>query len=301
MRLALVANPRSGTAPEPQRLAELLSADAAHVTITAIDDLAGDDAGGGLDAAGLEAARRALTEHGMPDRVVVAGGDGSVGLSALLAAEMGVPLAVLAVGTANDFARALDLPLELEQACALARDPRAATRRAELAFAGARPFVNAAATGLSVVAAREAESHKSCLGALAYAVGALKAAVTATPLRCHVACDERACFDGGAWQVVVGATGAFGGGSEIGVTSPNDGMLDVAIVPAGSRLGLARRAWGMRSGRLTRQSDVDHHRGAAIDVDVRGGQATFNIDGEVCACEPARFTLRPGGFRVVVG
>jgi diacylglycerol kinase family enzyme len=57
----------------------------------------------------------------------------------------------------------------------------------------------------------------------------------------------------------------------------------------------------MRSGRLTRQSGVAHHRGATIEVHVEDRRATFNVDGEVCTCEPARFTLRAGGFRVVVG
>lgn len=301
MRLALVANPRSGTAPEPRRVAELLASGGAQVAISAIEDLAGDGADGGLDASRLAAATRILIEDGAPDRIVVAGGDGSLGLTALLAAELQIPLAVLAVGTANDFARALGLPPALEQACALARDPRAATRHAQLAFAGERPFVNAAATGLSVIAAREADTRKPRLGALAYSVGALKAAATAAPLSCQVRCDERACFEGDAWQVVVGATGAFGGGSEIGVSSRDDGMLDVAIVPAGSRAALARRAWGMRSGRLTRQGAVVHDRGAMIEVDVEQRRASFNVDGEVCRCEPARFTLRPGGFEVVAG
>ncbi|MEJ7798138.1 MAG: diacylglycerol kinase family protein [Solirubrobacteraceae bacterium] len=300
MRLALVANPRSGTAPEPQRLAALLGAGGAEVSITSIQELKADEEGG-LDPGSLAAAARALScDGGAPDRIVVAGGDGSIGLAALVAAEMGVALAVVAVGTANDFARALGLPMDLEQACALARDPRAGTRHAELALAGERPFVNAAATGLSVVAAREAHPHKSRFGPLAYAVGALKAAGTASTLHCRVLCDGGECFEGRAWQVVVGATGAFGGGSEIGGTTHEDGLLDVAIVPAGSRIGLARRAWGMRSGRLTRQFDVAHHRGATIEVHVEDHSAAFNVDGEICRCEPAHFSLQPGGFEVVV-
>lgn len=145
VRLALVANPRSGTAPEPDRLAELLAADGAPVAVTAIEDLAGAGVDGGSAPAQLAAAKRVLTAGGTPERIVVAGGDGSIGPIALLAAELDVALAVVAVGTANDFARALNLPRELEHACALARDPRAATRHA-----------------------------------------------------------ERACFEGGAWQVVVG-------------------------------------------------------------------------------------------------
>ncbi len=303
MRLALVANPKSGTAPEPERLAALLGADGAHVSVTAIQDLASGD-GGGLDASQLAAATRALSTAGAPDRLVVAGGDGSIGLIALLAADMGIPLAVIAAGTANDFARALGLPTDVEEACALARDPLASTRHAELALAGgdpARPFVNAAATGLSVVAAREARPHKQRLGPLAYAAGAIKAAVSAQPVRCAIAADGARAFDGRAWQVVVGATGAFGGGSEIGGTRAGDGLLDVAIVPAGSRLGLARRAWGMRRGRLTQQAGVAHRRAASFELEIAGADPTFNVDGEVCRCEPARFTLRPGGFRVVVG
>jgi len=297
--LALVANPKSGTAPEPERLAELLAAEGAQVTVTPIQDLAEKEEG--LDADGIASAKRELSRDGAPDRLVVAGGDGSIGLAALMAAELGVPLAVVPVGTANDFARALELPLDLEEACVLARDPNATIRHAELALVGSRPFVNAAATGLSVAAAREARPHKSRLGPLAYAVGALKAATTARPLRGRVCCDGDECWEGRAWQVVVGATGAFGGGSEIGGTRADDGRLDVAIVPAGSRIGLARRAWGMRQGRLTEQSDVRHHRAATIDVDVRGRKPTFNVDGEVCPCEPAHFTLRDGGFQVVVG
>ncbi len=297
MRLALVANPKSGTAPAPERLAELLGADGAQVGVTAIQDLASE--GGGLDAEGLAKARAELSEDGPPDRIVVAGGDGSIGLAALIAADMGVPLAVVAAGTANDFARSQGLSLDIEDACALARDPAAPTRHAELALAGDRPFVNAAATGLSVIAAQEARPHKSRLGALAYTVGALKAAATAKPLRYRVCCDGGDCWEGPAWQVVVGATGAFGGGSEIGGTDATDGQLDVAVVPAGSRLGLARRAVGMRRGTLVEQADVAHHRGATIDVGVEGRSPTFNVDGEVCPCEPAHFTLRPGGFRVV--
>jgi len=70
------------------------------------------------------------------------------------------------------------------------------------------------------------------------------------------------------------------------------------VVPAGSRIGLVRRAYGMRAGRLTQQLDVAHERGATIELELEGGR-NFNIDGETCRCEPARFTLREGGFRLV--
>jgi diacylglycerol kinase (ATP) len=293
VRLALIANPRSGTATDPDELVTRLAAGGADVSWVPIDDIA-DEHGGELADGALDA----LTAAGAPDRLVVAGGDGSIGPAALCAARLGVPLAILAVGTANDFARAKRLPLDLDEACALARDPRRATVRAELGMAGARPFVNAAATGLSVVAARAARPHKSRLGRLAYAVGAVRAGLTAAPLRCAVRCDGEQRFAGPAWQVVVGVTGAFGGGSEIGSTRDDDGLLDVAVVPAGSRAGLVRRALGMRAGRLTEQAGVEHERAAVVEVELPGHPA-FNVDGETCRCEPARFSLHAGGFRVV--
>lgn len=92
MRLALVANPRSGTAPDPGRLAALLRVDGAQVSVTAITDLA-REGNAVLDAAGMSAAAQKLSMRGVPDRIVVAGGDGSIGVTALLAAEMSVPLA----------------------------------------------------------------------------------------------------------------------------------------------------------------------------------------------------------------
>ena len=298
VRLALVANPRSGTAPDPGELERRLGADGAQVGMTAIDKLNPD--GGALDEGAVADAARALSDGGAPDRIVVAGGDGSVGLCARLAQELDVALAVIAVGTANDFARAHGLPLDLDEACALARAPAAATRRADLAEVGKRPFVNAASVGLSVIAAREASPHKSRLGPVAYTLGALKAGATASPLRCHVRCDGREFFTGRAWQIIVAATGAFGGGSQIGSTSPRDGLLDIAIIPAGSRLELLRRAWAMRQGRLTAQSDIAHNRAATIEIDIEERDATFNVDGEICRCEPSNFALRPDGFEVIV-
>jgi diacylglycerol kinase (ATP) len=298
VRLALIANRRSGTAPAPERLEKLLGADGAEVRTTAIQELAGED-DDGLDDEELAEVVSRLSAHGTPDRVVVAGGDGSIGLVARVAAEIGVAVAVIPVGTANDFARAYDLPLELDEACALARSPGVATRRADLGRVDRRAFVNAASAGLSVIAARAARPHKRRLGPLAYAVGALKAGMTARPLRCRVLCDGEPCFADSAWQVVVAVTGAFGGGSEIGGTDPADGLLDLAVVPAGSRVSLVRRGYGMRTGRLTQQSDVVHQRGAVIDVRI-GGRAAFNVDGELCHYAPARFELHPGGFEVVV-
>ena len=283
MRLTLVANTDSGGSTDAGAIADALRAHGSQVTVRDIADIADVDGVPG-DA---------------PQRIVVAGGDGSIGPLARTAGDAGIPLAVIPTGTANDFARALRLPDELDAACALAGDPRARTRAVELACAGDRPFVNAASTGLPVIAARRAAPLKSRLGPLAYAVGALRAGLSGRPLAVRARVDGETVHDGPAWQVVVGATGAFGGGSGIAEADPHDGLLDLVVLEAGSRAALVRRAWGLRTGRVARQPGVTHHRGAHIEIETPEG-AEWNVDGELCRLQPTRFSARRDAVAIVV-
>jgi diacylglycerol kinase family enzyme len=211
-----------------------------------------------------------------------------------------VPLAVVATGTANDFARETGLPRDLDAACALAADPGARTVTFELARAGERPFVNAASCGLSVVAAHRATPLKPRLGPLAYAAGALRAGLTGRPVDARVQVEDgETVHDGPAWQVIVGATGAFGAGSGIEEADPRDHLLDVVVVPAGSRAALVRHAFGLRTGRIARQRGVVHARARAFTI-ATPAQTEWNIDGEVCDPASASFANHDEAYEVVM-
>src|SRR5918999_6035754 len=118
-RVALLLNPESGTG-EAAAVEQDLRALGADVAVGPIQD--SDLA---LDAE--------------PERIVIAGGDGSIGPAAELAARAGVPLAVIPVGTANDFARAFGLPRDRPDAYRLAVEG-GRTRPIELGLMGERPF-----------------------------------------------------------------------------------------------------------------------------------------------------------------
>jgi len=280
VRLTLVANPGSGRDTDLTALSAALRERGAELEAFDIDEIG--DAARAVDAT---------------DRLVVAGGDGSIGPAARAAARAGVPLAVVPTGTANDFARFSDVPLDLEAACRVAAT-ETRERPVDLLRAGERPFMNAASAGLSVIAAHHARPLKRPLGPLAYAVGALRAGVAARPLRCHVRADGAQVFAGAAWQVIVAGTGAFGGGSELEEADPSDRLVDVAVLETGPRLALVRRAWGMRRGGLAEQPGVHHARARIVDLEVPPGTA-FNVDGEVCTVAPARFCARGERVRVV--
>ena len=99
--------------------------------------------------------------------------------------------------------------------------------------------------------------------------------------------------------MIVAVTGAFGGGSELGAADPGDGVLDVAVLPAGSRLALARRAWGLRRGTIAEQQPVEHHRGRVVEVQLPAG-TELNVDGELREGGLERVTVEPGAYALVV-
>lgn len=277
-RIALVANPDSGSG-EGARVDRALERAGATVT-TFTPDRAADAA------------------SSRPDRIVVAGGDGSIAPAAAAAGRAGVPLAVIATGTANDFAGALDLPQDLDAAVRLAVAGER-LRDLDLAWLGERPFVNVASAGLAPKAARQAAGFKGALGSLAYAVGALAAASRAQPVRCEIECDGEPLFAGSAWQATLGCSGAFGAGSSVG-GEPGDGRLRVVAVPGGPRLALIRRAAGLRRGTIGEQPGV-----AAADCSVARltfpAETELNVDGELVSTGSVDVKIEPAAFRLVVG
>ncbi len=233
-----------------------------------------------------------------PDRLVVAGGDGSLACVAAPAARAGIVLAVVPTGTANDFARELEIPLDPVEACELAATGTR-TRRLDIARMGDLPFLNVASAGLPPAAAKHAHGLKSAMGPLAYAAGAMRAGVEADPIECVVRCDGEEIHSGEAWQVTVACSGAFGGGSSI-ETELADRKLDVVVIEAGSRLRLAKHAYGLRKGGIGEQTGVKKVRCGEVEVDA-GGAERWNVDGEIVEAGTSKFRIDPSAVEVVVG
>jgi diacylglycerol kinase (ATP) len=233
-----------------------------------------------------------------PERIVVAGGDGSVGPAAEAAARARVPLAVVPAGTANDFARALEIPLDLAAACRLAVEG-GETRLLDLGWMRDRPFVNVASIGLSPTAAAKGHGLKRLLGPLAYSIGAMRAGLGAEPIQCRVSCDDKPLFDGRAWQASVAVTGAFGGGASLDA-DPHDGELDVVLFEAASRARLVVHAYGLRMGGIRSQRHVRSGHGRTVEIRT-DGTTGFNVDGELVEADDARFRVAAQAFRVVHG
>lgn len=238
--------------------------------------------------------------------LVVAGGDGSihVAVGELLRADLldDVPVGVVPLGTGNDLARGLDLPLDPAAAAEVVAT--GSPRRLDLLTDGdGGVVVNAVHCGLGAEAALHASDAKDRLGPLAYPVGALIAAVREPGWNLSVTVDGEQVWADADPLLMVGVSNGptIGGGTPLcPPADPSDGALDVVIVAA---VGPgARSAFGvaLRRGDHLERDDVLHRRGR--EVEVTGEAVRANADGEVS--EPSqrrRYLLRPAAWSVLTG
>ena len=246
-----------------------------------------------------DALRQGIGEAaGRVDAVVVAGGDGTVNaaLPALLAT--GVPLALLPVGTANDLARTLGLPLDARAAAEVA--VHGAVRAVDLARVNGRLFCNVAHLGLGVHAHSEGLSpgRKRRWGSLSYA------ASLARGLRRLKSFDVEVAVDGRRTRLrslhfSVGNGRFYGGGVPVQAHAAiDDGLLDAYSVPPQGTLGLVRAAWDVWRGGLP-GAVVWRATGRELVVRTRRPRRIM-ADGEYIAWTPATFQVCPGALHAVV-
>lgn len=115
------------------------------------------------------------------DAVLAGGGDGTISSAAGIAFETGMPLAVLPAGTMNLFARALQVPLDLEEALeALAAGELGSV---DIATANGRAFVHQFGVGIHarLVRIREGMTYRSRIGKMLASLRAIAAAAASPP------------------------------------------------------------------------------------------------------------------------
>src|SRR5215218_6995650 len=127
-----------------------------------------------------ETVREVLDDGSDYRLLVLGGGDGSVSSVVDFLANREVVLGLLPLGTANDFARTLGIPSDIEGACQTIAAGK--TVDVDLGLAGDNYFVNVASVGLGVEATRALSPWlKKSTGPLAYPAAAIKAFLSHEP------------------------------------------------------------------------------------------------------------------------
>ena len=234
-------------------------------------------------------------------RVVVCGGDGSVHVivAALRRADaLDEPIGVIPLGTGNDLARAIGLPLDPVEAARVVLTGR--PRRLDLLGDDDDGIVvNAVHLGVGAEAARQAASLKPRLGRLAYLIGGVSAGATSSGWRVTVRVDGTALVDGTVLQVGIGLGRSVGGGSPLTPDSVlDDRLADVVVSQAVGPL--ARLGYGLRLRRGTHVERPDVRTARGGTVEAVGEPFHYNTDGEVRGPVERRvWTIDPRGWRLI--
>lgn len=238
--------------------------------------------------------------------LVVAGGDGSIHAAIGALHRRGrlghVLLGLIPLGTGNDFARAVGLPLG--DAAAAARVFLDGVRRQVdlIRDETGGVVVNAVHLGVGADAGREAEPWKDRLGKAGYVVGAIVAGVKTQGHRVRVVADGRVLADARrrVLQVAVGNGSFVGGGTPlIPDADPYDGYVDILVSFAVGPLERLRYAVRLRCGSHAASSYVVIAR--AREVVVEGKDFWLNADGEVDGpVSRRRWSVEPNAFAMMV-
>jgi len=238
-----------------------------------------------------------LHRHGPEcDQVVLGGGDGTINLALDALLDIDKPCGVLPLGTANDLARSLDIPADLQGAVDVIL--RGEVRRIDVARANEVSFVNAIGMGLGPRMTREMDGEtKSRFGVLAYLMGVARALRKQRDFEARIVIDGFEHRDRCA-QITIANGIHYGGGMTVAEDAKlDDGCLDVLIVHPQSRLVLLANALHLRFGRTRANDAMTHRRCRSVQVET---DPTLEVtaDGEFLSRTPVDCSVLPGALRV---
>jgi YegS/Rv2252/BmrU family lipid kinase len=251
------------------------------------------------DRAPHESISQAIVRHKDDvDLVIVGGGDGSLNEAIAGLLETGLPLGIIPLGTANDLARTLGIPTEIEAACqSIARGQ---TQAIDVGEANGRYFFNVASLGLSATIARRLESGaKKRWGVLAYLWTAIQVTARARLFHAEIRTPAET-FHVKTLQIAVGNGVHYGGGMVVSDRAAiDDGRLDLYSLEARHWWQLFWLLPHFLRGTLGTTSWVRALHGTEFEVITRRPRSV-NTDGEITTQTPVVFRVRPKAVRVVV-
>jgi diacylglycerol kinase (ATP) len=247
----------------------------------------------------VETVRQALAGC---DLIVVGGGDGSVSSVVDELAHHEAVLGLLPLGTANDFARTLGIPADVEAACrAIARGKLVDV---DLGLVGDNYYVNLASAGMGAAVTQAlTQGLKSRAGALAYPLAAMRAFFGHEPFTARLVFpdgDHEPVERERLLQVGVANGRHYGGGMVVATDSGmDDRALDVYTIKIGRHrdwIGVARY---LRSGDFIRSENVEHFRTSRVVLET-DPPLPLNVDGEVILETPQEFSIARNALKVIV-
>jgi YegS/Rv2252/BmrU family lipid kinase len=242
-------------------------------------------------------ARRAVDAG--DDRLLVGGGDGTLHHAIRGLAGSDCALGIVPLGSGNDLARALGVPLD--PAAALRRALEAPVRRIDLGRIEGKPYGGVAGVGFDGECAGLARRGALLVrGRWVYPYAALRTLLTFRPPRLRIDTDA-GCYEGRVMLAALANSPCYGGGMRVAPGAVlDDGRLDLVVVERVSRLRFLTLF-----PRVYRGTHVDLPEVRTLRVRTATLRAdrdlTYYADGEpVAPCNGSRVEVWPAALAVAV-
>ncbi|MFI5620149.1 diacylglycerol kinase [Streptomyces sp. NPDC051567] len=263
----------------------------------------------GADAADALARLRGAVREGT-GAVIAVGGDGVVSLALQALAGTPVPLGVVAVGTGNDFARGLGLPVRdparagrlaaeaLKEGRTRALDLGRVVRGSSRPESGPTWYGTVLCSGFDSRVNERGSRTRLRAGRFTYDLAMLAELASLAPVRYRLTLDDGEPVETEATLVAVGNGPSYGGGMRICADAvPDDGLLDVTVVGDCGRAGLLKVFPRVYKGTHLSHPKVTVHRAAKVTLEAVG--LTAWADGEPVGPLPVTTECVPAALRLL--
>lgn len=244
------------------------------------------------DATHAAAAARA----GGFDRIVVAGGDGTLNEAINGLAPSSLPLGFLPLGTTNVFALEVGIPFAVEKACDIALD--GVPTPVCLGVADGTRFLLMAGIGFDAeVVSRVSVRLKRWSGKLAYVLSALLTLANQPGFPIELEKEDGTVLRG--VNAVIGNSRFYAGRFSITPeASLTEGLLDVCLFQKKGRWNLARCVTRVLVGKRLTSPEVCIFKARRLTV--RGPAVPVQIDGDFLGRLPMTFRAEPAALTLVL-
>ncbi|UOQ84444.1 diacylglycerol kinase [Gracilibacillus salinarum] len=280
-RARIIYNPTSGREAFKKELPEVLRRfeEAGYETSAHSTTCEGD---------AISAARKAVERQF--DLIVAAGGDGTINevIQGMAEQENRPKLAIIPVGTTNDFARALSIPREILKAVDVILENR--TRKLDIGKVNDHYFMNIAGAGKLTELTYDVPSKlKTMLGQLAYYLKGIELLLPALkPTKVQIEYDGK-WFDDEIMLFLVSNSNSVGGFEKLAPDAKmDDGYFDLVILRKTNLAEFVRIASLATRGAHLDDKHVFYTKANRIKVHTEE-KMQLNIDGEYGGLLPGEF------------
>ena len=243
-----------------------------------------------------EAMARRGAEEGF-EKIVAAGGDGTINEVVNGLAGSGTTLGLLPIGTMNVFATELGLPVhDLELCWDIVKGD--STRAVDLPKANQKFFVQLAGVGLDAQVVKETSAQlKRSFGPLSYVISAVQIAARKPP-KLFIQSDDTSIDEGS--FVLVGNGRLYGGPFPFFKRAAlDDGLLDVVVFKRLGYLEIIKYLQDVVFSSNIRVPEIEYFQTARLRVE-SDQTVPVELDGELVGNCPVKFSIQESSLRVLV-